>query len=196
MAKLQGADEVIYVPSEELVEASLGKTRFRSNARKKKSAKIEEAEAAADLYAGNSSFLVRTALIRASDYDPNTAPLVKSPTDVVSLTNHLRFADQEHVVIIAVNGRLKLLAIHETAIGGRSSASVEIQQSVKVAFLTSAAGVFMVHNHPSGDPAPSPEDVALTRRVKEAVQCVGIQLFDHVIIARHGETSFVDKGLM
>lgn len=190
MAKKQGADEVIYVPTEDLVEASIGKTRFRANeGRARKKAKRSFEEPTLDLYGGFDGFLVRTALIRANDYDASKAPLIQSPEDVIKLVEHLAFADQEHLVVIATNSESRLMAIHEAAVGGLGAAQFEIRQLIKVGYLTSAKALFMVHNHPSGSSTPSADDLRATKAVVEALKCVGLSLLDHIIIARDGATS-------
>lgn len=191
MAKRQGADEVIYLPTEELVSESIGKTKFRPNEgrpRKKKAKRTFE-EPTMELYGGFDGFLVRTALIRATDYDERDAPTITSPPDVISLVAHLAQADQEHMVVIAISSSGKLMAIHESAIGGLASAPVEIRQLIKVGYLTGAPALFMVHNHPSGRGLPSQDDLRSTRRAIEALRCVDLQLLDHIIIGRDGSVS-------
>jgi len=198
MAKRDGADEVLYVPTEELVQESLGAAKFRPNEgkpRKKKAKRFFE-EPALELYGGFEGFLVRTALIRATDYDSSEAPMVSTPEAVFALCKHLQQADQEHMVVIAVNNQLRLMAIHESAVGGMSSAQVEVRQLIKVAFLSGAPRVFLVHNHPGGSRRPSPEDVQTTQRTKESLACVGISLIDHIIVAHDGYFSLNNSNLM
>ena len=193
--KPKGADEIIYLPTENLIEMSLGTAKsFRPNAAKKKKRFVEESEA--DLYGGYEGFLVRTAVIRASDYDQKVAPQITQASDIATLVAHLAYADQEHFVVIAVNSQMKLLAIHEAAIGGSSSAAVEMKQALKVAFLTSAHACFIVHNHPGGISTPSNEDVILTRAIMSGMDCVGVPLLDSVIVARDGYTSLRERGML
>jgi DNA repair protein RadC len=61
---------------------------------------------------------------------------------------------------------------------------------------TSAAALLLVHNHPTGDPTPSAEDIAITRRLKEAGEIIGIKVLDHVIVGTEGYLSFVERGLL
>lgn len=191
----KGADQIIYLPTDQLVEESIGSSKFYApNAAKRKRRFIEEA--AVDLYGGYEGFLVRTALIRASDYDQKDAPVVGSPEKVASLTAHLAYADQEHFVVIAVNNQMKLLAIHEAAVGGTSSAAVELKQALKVAFLTSASACFIVHNHPGGSAEPSSDDVVVSSKIKAGMECVGVRFLDSVIVARSGYVSFMERGIL
>ena len=189
---MKSADEVLYVPVEEIVEESIGKATFRPNPRSKKRRFLEEP--AIDFYGGFENFLVRTALIRASDYDDSKAPTISDPQKIFPLVQHLAYADQEHFVVIAVNNQMKLLAIHEAAIGGTSSAAVELKQALKVAFLTSASACFVVHNHPGGRSEPSSDDVVVSRKIKEGMDCVGIRLIDSLIISRSGLLSLYERG--
>ena len=67
---------------------------------------------------------------------------------------------------------------------------------MKSALLSSAAAMILVHNHPSGDPSPSPEDLTITRRLKEAGELIGIPVLDHIIIGNGEFVSFVERGLL
>ncbi len=177
---LLGPDEVLFGPAEEM--ATPVALAASPNPRRRRAVE----HPALDLYAGESKYLVRTALIRAEGYPGRPGPKVTTGEAVARLCAHLVHADQEHMVAIAVDNRMQLRAIHEAAIGGSSSLGVEAQHLMKVAFLTSSTGMFMVHNHPSGSSLPSPEDISLTKHVKSALSCIGLRLVDHVIVSRDG----------
>lgn len=193
------ADEIFYAPAEELLleseqmhrnEGSPGwgiKSRRR---RSKRTVELPEA----DLYAGFEKLLVRTALVRAEGYQPKFGPVIDSAEDVAELTKHLSTADNEYLVTLAINASNRLLAIHEAGVGPTSEVATTAQQLLKVAFLTSASALIIVHNHPSGIPRPSPEDARMTASVIRATRCVGLPLLDHVIIAIDGWTSFADTN--
>lgn len=199
---LRGADEVLFVPTDELVSASLGgdltpnRSPAKSPATRRRKKKQSIDEAALTLYDGYAGFLVRTAVLRADDYDQDDAPTVRTADDAFTLCRHLAFADQEHLVVLALNNSLRLLAIHETAIGGSSSVTAQLQHVVKVPLLVSARVVILVHNHPSGSSDPSADDKAMTRVIKSGLECIQIQLVDHIIITRRGFSSFADLGLL
>jgi len=193
----KGADVVLYAPADELAASA---EEFTPNPPRKKkglsSAELSQLEEAMDLYSGNSRFLVRTALIRAEGWDAEEqAPKITGPEDVAKLCQHLRYADVEYLVVITLDNKGALRAIHETSIGGKSSTQAHIDQLLKVATLTGSSGMFMVHNHPSGDPKPSQEDVTMTVRVAEACKCAGFVLMDHVIVGARGFLSFMSAGL-
>lgn len=186
---LEGADFIISMPSEDLADPS---PALPNPPRRR--ATLEHP--ALDLYAGHDGFLVRTALIRSEKYSDVKRPKIANSEDAASLCSHLRYADQEHLVVLALDGQMKLRAIHEAAIGSSSSTSQTMNHLVKVATLTSSSAVIMVHNHPSGDPRPSPEDIAMTKQVKSGLECLGIVLMDHVIVAEEGATSMADMGTL
>jgi DNA repair protein RadC len=145
------------------------------------------------LYAEEPGLIVRTALIRAAGYSPRKAPKIER-LDVPMLAAHLVDLDQEHVLVVTTNRAHKLLAIHENAIGGTSGAALEAKHVVKIALLTDADHVYILHNHPGGDPSPSTDDLVLTAAVAKALKCAGRRLDDHFILAYGGYYSFQDAG--
>ena len=96
-------------------------------------------------------------------------------------------------MVLSMNANMKLLAIHESAIGGSSSAQVELQHAIKSPLLVSARAAIIVHNHPSGSTEFSSPDIALTKKVKAGFDCIGVSLLDHVVIARGGWASYMDQ---
>lgn len=201
---MRGADDILYMPTEALVEQSLGdvevvervrpneQTAPRKRRRRRSRRHFEEPPELFELYGGYEAFLVRTAVIRAQDYDSRDAPTIQTPDAAWPLLSHLQYADQEHIVILALNTRMRLLAIHEAAVGGSSSAAVAKQHAVKVPLLVSATAVIMAHNHPSASRAFSPPDVTMTKEFKAALDCVGIALLDHILVTRNGPLSYME----
>ncbi len=192
-----GADEVLYAPTSKIVAESLADYTPNEPApaakRKRRRKKRFFEEEALDLYGGQEGFLVRTAVIRSRDYDPKDAPIIRSPEDIWPIVQHLQFADQEHFVVLCMNARSRLLAIHETAIGGTSGVTVQAKHVVKVPLLVSAAAVIVAHNHPSHSRTLSQEDIDMTRVLKEAFDCIGVTLLDHVVVAREGLGSYIEQ---
>jgi hypothetical protein len=137
-----GADVTLFLPTDELAAIPA-----RPNAPAKRRKPMLE-HPALDLYAGNAKYLVRTAIIRSEDWNSKAptrdAPTIRSSRDIAELTAHLAYADQEHMVSIALNNSMKLLAIHEVAVGHTSGVSQELRHIVKVAFLTSASVMAVV----------------------------------------------------
>lgn len=195
------ADVVLEAPSEELTETEGlvdihanpseydAKQRAPSKRRRRKRT-LEHPSL--DLYGGYEGLLVRTALIRSAEYEDKALPRVSGPLDVAMICRHLSYAPHEYMVTLPLNNRGELLAIHEAAIGPAGHVAFSPTQVIKVAFLTGATGMLAVHNHPSGDPTPSEDDAKTTAVMARALECVGITLMDHIIIARDGYFSFAD----
>lgn len=104
--------------------------------------------------------------------------------------------DYEELWVLALDGRHGLRAAKMVARGGVHGLHVGVRDVLRIALREGASGFVMVHNHPSGDPSPSDEDIAFTRSVAEASKGIGTPLLDHVIVAKKGYTSFKALGLM
>jgi len=110
-------------------------------------------------------------------------PVVKTPEDVVSLIGgKLKEKKKEHFLVVLLDTRGKLIKLSEISVGSLDSSIVHPREVFKEALSASAASVVFVHNHPSGDPEPSEEDVKLTERLAQAGEVMGIEVLDHVII--------------
>ncbi len=116
------------------------------------------------------------------------------PRRVHELLRHAAHAEREgfHVVLLDVRGRLQRTV--QVAEGSLSQCPVSPRDALRPAVREGAHSVVFVHNHPSGDPAPSPEDVDLTERLRAAAELVGVLARDHVIVAAGGYFSFVEAG--
>lgn len=116
-------------------------------------------------------------------------PVIRSPQDVSRLVmEDLRYLQQEHFVCLFLNTKNHVIGKETLSVGSLNSAIVHPRELFRAAIKRSAASVLCVHNHPSGDPTPSREDIELTNRLTEAGQIIGIELLDHVII---GDSRFV-----
>ena len=116
------------------------------------------------------------------------------PEDVVPLLHEWRAARREHFVGFYLNARNQLLARSLVSVGSLSASIVHPREVFEPAIVRGAAGVNVAHNHPSGDPEPSPEDVAVTRRLADAGTLLGIELLDHVVVAERGFVSLKARG--
>jgi DNA repair protein RadC len=103
---------------------------------------------------------------------------------------------KETFVALFLDTKHRLVAERVISEGSLTASIVHPRELFKEAIAVSANSVIVVHNHPSGDPAPSAEDIEITRRLAETGTLVGIQLLDHVIVAEGGYTSFAEKGLL
>jgi DNA repair protein RadC len=104
--------------------------------------------------------------------------------------------DHEELWILVLDGHHGLRAVRRVASGGIHGLHVMARDPIRVAVREAASAFILVHNHPSGEPAPSDEDVSFTRAVAEAASVVGTPLLDHVIIARQRATSMLELGLL
>jgi DNA repair protein RadC len=104
--------------------------------------------------------------------------------------------DHEELWLLALDGQHGLRAARRVASGGLHGLHVGARDPLRIALREGASAFILVHNHPSGDPAPSPEDIAFTRTVEHAAALVSIPLLDHVVIARRRATSMLEEGLL
>lgn len=134
----------------------------------------------------------RLQIAEASDF-----PAVSSPQEVAKMIiPRLRFLEQEHFLSIHLNTKNKVLAIETITMGTLDSSLAHPREVFKSAIRRSCAAIILAHNHPSGDPRPSKEDLNLTRRLKEAGDLLGISVLDHIIIGDGKYTSLKEEGLM
>lgn len=109
-----------------------------------------------------------------------------------------RLADSvdEHVIAVVLDARHRAVAERRIATGGPASCGVSLRDVFALAIREGGVSVLLVHNHPSGDPAPSREDLELTAALVRAGQALDLPVLDHVIVARDGSFSFLDAGLL
>lgn len=101
--------------------------------------------------------------------------------------------DREEFVAVLLDGKGRMLGFNLVSVGTLTASLVHPREVFKAAIIGNAASIILVHNHPSGDPTPSPEDVALTSRLRAAGDLVGIRIVDHVVIGDDRYVSFVDS---
>jgi DNA repair protein RadC len=122
---------------------------------------------------------------------------ITSPEDVAQLLMEtMRYFDREHFCVLHLDRKSRLIASEDISVGGLHSAAVHPREVFKFAIKRSAASIILVHNHPSGDPTPSADDIQVTRRLVEAGQLLGIEVCDHVVIGNGCYTSLKSGGLM
>ncbi len=110
-------------------------------------------------------------------------PTINSPADAAALVQHeMSLLEQEHLRVILLDGRNRVLDIVEVYQGSVNSAQVRIAEVFKPAIACMASAIIVVHSHPSGDPTPSPEDVAVTRAIVQAGKLLDINTLDHLVI--------------
>lgn len=124
-------------------------------------------------------------------------PVIKSPVDVFHLVGEdMRYLDREHFNVILLNTKNHVLGVENVSIGSLNASLVHPRELFKKAILKSAAGIILVHNHPSGDPQPSQEDKQVTCRMAEAGEIIGIEVLDHIVIGDGRFASLRERGFM
>lgn len=105
-------------------------------------------------------------------------------------------APEEYMYMLCMNTKLEMTSVFEISHGNVNSSIVGTREVFQKALLANAVSIALIHNHPSGDPTPSREDVEVTKRLVEAGKIVGVQVLDHIIIGRPGYTSLKEKGYL
>ncbi len=118
-----------------------------------------------------------------------------SAQDVFEIFRDLRLEAKEHFVALHLDGKNRIICLDRVSVGSLNQSIVHPRELFKTACLSSAAAIILIHNHPTGDPTPSREDLSITRRLKEAGDILGIKVLDHIIIG-DGFHSFVENGLL
>lgn len=122
---------------------------------------------------------------------------VKDPQSVVkAIRANIKDKAKEHFKLILLNTRNKIIGISTVSIGSLNASIVHPREVFKEAISHSAASVILAHNHPSGDPEPSEDDLTITKRLVEAGKILGVEVVDHIIISKNGYFSFKEKGLI
>jgi DNA repair protein RadC len=124
--------------------------------------------------------------------------LLSSPEDVAAHVRSLigEGAEQEHFVVIALNVRNGMVGAEVVAKGTAYSVEVSPRDVFRYAVRTNAAGIVIAHNHPSGDPTPSEDDIALTKRLIAVGETLGIPVVDHVVVCDTRFYSMSEQGVL
>src|SRR5205809_5719189 len=140
----------------------------------------------------------RVALVREPGVKLAERPSLKTPAEAACvLAAYIGERDREVFVIALLTVRHRLIGVHTVSVGCLASSLVHPREVLKPAILASAACLVLAHNHPSGDPEPSAEDVALTRRLVAAGQLIGIEVLDHLVLGEAGRyVSLKERGVL
>ena len=124
-------------------------------------------------------------------------PIVTTPQDAASLVmEYMRYYQEEHFLIIFLDTRHQLILQKDISVGTLNASLVHPREVFQPAIAAKAAKVILVHNHPSGDATPSAEDLALTARLMQVGELVGIPVLDHLVIGDNRFVSMKDRGMM
>ncbi|MBZ0182279.1 MAG: DNA repair protein RadC [Melioribacteraceae bacterium] len=122
---------------------------------------------------------------------------ITSPEDVAKIfIPLLKDEIKEHFFVLCLNSANKIIKYENISIGNLNSSVVHPREVFKVAIDNNSANIIVLHNHPSGNPEPSNEDISITKKLVESGKILGIEIFDHIIIAGNQYLSFVEKRLI
>ncbi len=134
---------------------------------------------------------------RASTHRDGRRPVIGAPDDLVSLLHpQLAPLDVETFSVALLNTKNELLRVAPVSQGTLSASLVHPRETFRIAITEGCFSVILIHNHPSGDPEPSNDDISVTRKLVDAGRIIGIQVLDHIIIATNGFRSLKDMGLI
>jgi len=123
---------------------------------------------------------------------------IRCSDDVFNVAQHVIRAGEyaeENLWLITLDTKNNITGIFTVSTGSLNSSIVHPREVFKRAILQNSASIIICHNHPSGDPAPSPEDINITKRIYDAGKILGIELLDHIIIGDNKYTSLRERGV-
>lgn len=127
---------------------------------------------------------------------PEQSSRITSPADAANLLmSDMAFLEQEHLRLVLLNTRNQVLSTPTVYIGSLNTSVIRVGELFRYAIRDNAAALIVAHNHPSGDPSPSPEDVHVTRQIVEAGKLLDVDVLDHLIICRQRYVSLKERGL-
>ncbi len=127
---------------------------------------------------------------------PDERPAINSPGDAAALVQYeMQALEQEHLRVLLLDRRNRVLEVAEVYRGSVNSSQVRVGEVFKEAIRKNASGIIVVHNHPSGDPTPSPDDVAVTRAIVQAGKLLDVDVLDHLVIGQGRWVSLKERGL-
>lgn len=134
---------------------------------------------------------------RIQQYKPEDRYVIRSPEDGADyIMEEMRSLNQEHLVALFLNTKNQIIHHQTIFIGSLNASIVHPREIFREAVKRSAASIICAHNHPSGDPSPSQEDIHVTRRLVEAGKIMGIELLDHLVIGHNKYISLKEKGYL
>ena len=134
--------------------------------------------------------------IRLKKENPDLSGAISSPEDAAELVRYeMQGLVQENLWVILLDTRNRKLAVEKVYVGSLNVTMVRVGELFRAALQRSAAAIILAHNHPSGDPTPSPEDAALTRSAVEAGKLLDVEVLDHLVIGHNCYVSMKEKHL-
>ncbi len=131
--------------------------------------------------------------INATDSGP---PVVDSPRKVADILWEFTGKKKEYFLVLYLNARNQLIGKEEISVGTLEQSLVHPREVFKPVFTLPASSLILAHNHPSGNPEPSQEDILITRRLEKVAEVIGVEILDHVILSSNGHLSMKERKLM
>ena len=140
----------------------------------------------------------KISLVRERSITQTERPQIRNAEGAAAtLAAYLAEEDREHFVVLLLNSKNRLIGINTVSIGSLTSSLAHPREVFKPAILANAAAIIVAHNHPSGEPTPSQEDIEITKRLHAAAELLGIRLLDHIVLGDNGRWySFQDDGVL
>ncbi len=136
-------------------------------------------------------------LVREGSLDYAAKPVIHGPDDVAALLRgYMEDLAQERFLVIHIDTKKRVIGVTDAFRGGLDSTPVHPREVFTSALYAGAAAIIIAHNHPSGDPWPSADDLNVTRELRKAGNMLGIELLDHLIIGRNCHLSLRESGLV
>jgi DNA repair protein RadC len=132
---------------------------------------------------------------RLANRTSSERPVISSAADAARLVSDMSDLQQEHIRVILLDSGRRVVATPTVYIGTLNMSVLRVSEIFREAITRNSAAIIVAHNHPSGDPAPSPEDIEVTRALNAAGKLLDIAVIDHVIIGHHGWSSLRELGL-
>jgi DNA repair protein RadC len=133
---------------------------------------------------------------RCVSESPETRPQITSPASAANLVQaEMSRLEQEHLRTLLLDTKNRVLGIATVSVGSLNANHVRISELFREANRANCASIIVAHNHPSGDPTPSPEDVAVTRQIVQVGELIDIKVLDHLIIGGQRYVSLKERGL-
>lgn len=127
---------------------------------------------------------------------PEERPQIRSPADAANLVmSEMAYLEQEHLRVMLLDTKNRVLDTKRVYQGSLNTSLIRVAEIFRDAIRANCASLIVLHNHPSGDPTPSPEDVAVTKQIVEAGKLLDIDVLDHLIIGRQRFVSLKERGL-
>jgi len=127
---------------------------------------------------------------------PEEKPQIRAPADAANLLMlEMGSLEQEQLRVVLLDTRNRVIAIRTVYVGSLNTAVVRVGEIFRQAIKANAAAIIIVHNHPSGDPSPSPQDIAVTAQTVQAGQMLNIEVLDHLVVAGQRFVSLKERGL-